>query len=162
MDLIEFAQRMPKAEMHIHLEGSILPRTLLKIAQRNHASLPADDEAGLSKMYEFKNFDQFLSTYMMVSKCLKTVDDYELIAYEYGEECARQNIRYAEVIFTMLNNANFSGLAWQKIMEGLNKGRQRAAGPTSSLTRAVIAFVGFPQASTPARSAEYSQARFHH
>jgi aminodeoxyfutalosine deaminase len=127
MDRLEFAERMPKAELHIHLEGSILPRTLLTLASRNHASLPADDEAGLARMYEFKNFNQFLETYMMVTKCLRTVEDYQLIAYEYGKECARQNICYAEVIFTILNNANFSGLSWQEIMRGLNKGREEAA-----------------------------------
>ena len=49
MDLSEFALRMPKAELHVHLEGSILPRTLLKLAQRNHISLPASDEAGLAR-----------------------------------------------------------------------------------------------------------------
>jgi aminodeoxyfutalosine deaminase len=127
MDLLEFAERMPKAELHVHLEGSIRPRTLLTLAARNHACLPADDEAGLARMYEFTSFSQFLETYMLVSKCLRTVADYELIAYEYGKECARQNIRYAEVIFTILNNVNFSGLPWQEIMRGLNKGKEQAA-----------------------------------
>lgn len=126
MDILEFAQRMPKAELHVHLEGSILPSTLLKLAQRNHASLPAEDEAGLAKMYEFKSFSQFLETYMLVTKCLRTRADYQLIAYEFGKECSRQNIRYAEVIFTILNNANFTGLAWQEILRGLNRGREEA------------------------------------
>jgi adenosine deaminase len=40
MDLLEFAQRMPKVELHVHLEGSILPRTLIKLADRNHVTLP--------------------------------------------------------------------------------------------------------------------------
>jgi adenosine deaminase len=126
MDLSEFAQRMPKAELHVHLEGSILPRTLLKLARRNHISLPAEDEAGLKNIYQFKDFNQFLDTYMMITSCLRTVDDYRLIAYEYGCECARQNIRYAEVTFTIETNARLTGLPWQDILGGLNTGREQA------------------------------------
>jgi adenosine deaminase len=126
MDLYEFAQRMPKAELHVHLEGSILPRTLLKLAQRNGIELPADDEAGLKQIYRFKDFNQFLDAYMLISNCLRTVDDYRLIAYEFGCECARQNIRYAEVTFTIETNSRLSGLPWQEILGGLNAGREQA------------------------------------
>jgi adenosine deaminase len=127
MNLSEFALRMPKAELHVHLEGSILPRTLLKLAQRNHVRLPANDESGLEKVYRFRNFEQFLETYLMITKCLHTADDYRLIAYEFGCECARQNIRYAEVIFTMLTSTSLTGLPWQEILHGLNAGREQAA-----------------------------------
>lgn len=126
MDLSEFAQRMPKAELHVHLEGSILPRTLLKLAQRNHVSLPADNEAGLTELYRFRSFNQFLKTYIMITRCLRTKDDYRLIAYEYGCECARQNIHYAEVTFTILTNTRLTDLSWQEILKGLNAGREQA------------------------------------
>jgi adenosine deaminase len=126
MDLLEFAQRMPKAELHVHLEGSILPRTLLTLAQRNHISLPADSEAGLQELYRFRDFDHFLQIYLMTTGCLRTEDDYRLIAYEFGSECARQNIRYAELTFTMMTSMELSGLTWQEILRGLNAGRQQA------------------------------------
>jgi len=126
MDLTEFAQRMPKVELHIHMEGSILPRTLIKLAQRNHVSLPANNEAGLAEIYKFRTFDQFLETYTMITSCLRTPDDYRLIAYEYGSECARQNIRYAEVTFTILTNTRMTHLSWQEILQGLNAGREQA------------------------------------
>ncbi len=127
MNLPEFALRMPKAELHVHLEGSILPRTLLQLAQRNHVRLPASDEAGLEKLYRFRNFEQFLETYLMITGCLRTADDYRLIAYQFGSECARQNIRYAEVIFTMLTSSTLTGLPWQEILHGLNAGREQVA-----------------------------------
>jgi aminodeoxyfutalosine deaminase len=126
MDLIEFAQRIPKAELHVHLEGSILPRTLLELSRRNHVSLPAEDEAGLSEFYRFHDFTHFIETYWTITSCLRTPEDYRLIAYEFGSECARQNIRYAEVTFTMLTNMIMTGLSWQEIMEGLNIGREQA------------------------------------
>lgn len=126
MELAEFIQRMPKAELHVHLEGSILPHTLLKLAQHNQVSLPAEDEAGLSQVYRFRDFAEFLKTYLMITKCLRTVDDYRLIAYEFGRECARQNIRYAEVTFTILTNMELTGLTWQEVLLGLNTGRDQA------------------------------------
>ncbi|HEY89130.1 MAG TPA: hypothetical protein G4N98_05280 [Thermoflexia bacterium] len=51
---------------------------------------------------------------------------YSLIAYEFGSDCARQNIRYAEVTFTIATNTKFNGLDWQVILEGLNAGRAQA------------------------------------
>ena len=56
IDLIEFAQRMPKVELHVHLEGSILPRTLITLAQRNHVSLPGKNEAELAEVLPISNF----------------------------------------------------------------------------------------------------------
>jgi adenosine deaminase len=126
MELLEFARRIPKVELHIHLEGSIQPGTLLKLAHRNHINLPAEDVAGLSEFYHFRNFNHFIETYMMITSCLRTKEDYQLIAYEYGMECARQNIRYAEVTFTILTNMLLTGLAWQEILAGLNAGRDQA------------------------------------
>ena len=126
MDLVDFATRIPKVELHIHLEGSILPTTVLTLAMRNHINLPAQDEANLSSLYKFKNFDQFLESYITITSCLRTPEDYQLIAYEYGRECARQNIRYAEVTFTILTNTQMTGLPWEKILQGLNSGREQA------------------------------------
>jgi aminodeoxyfutalosine deaminase len=126
IDLIEFVQHVPKVELHVHLEGSILPRTLIKLAQRNSVSLPADEENGLAESYQFQTFEQFIETYSMITSCLRTMDDYRLIAYEYGSECARQNIRYAEVTFTIATNILLTGLSWQEILEGLNEGREQA------------------------------------
>jgi adenosine deaminase len=122
----EFARRMPKAELHVHLEGSIRPATLLQLAERNGFGLPAQDEDGLREFYRFRSFSHFIEVYVTITCCLQTVDDYRLIAYEFGADCARQNIRYAEATFSILTNVRYTGLQWQAILEGLNDGRARA------------------------------------
>jgi aminodeoxyfutalosine deaminase len=126
MDLHEFATRMPKAELHVHLEGSIQPATLLELAQRNRISLPATDVTGLQEFYSFRDFEHFIQVYFTITGCLRTAQDYTLIAYEFGRECARQNIRYAEVTFSVETNQRSSGLPWQVIVEALNSGRSKA------------------------------------
>ena len=126
MDLLDFARRIPKTDLHVHLEGSIRPATLLKLAERNGIRLPAQDEAGLQAFYQFHDFTQFIQVYMTITGCLHSVDDYRLAAYEFGRDCARQNIRYAEVTFSILTNMRLTGLPWQDILAGLNAGREQA------------------------------------
>jgi aminodeoxyfutalosine deaminase len=126
MDLVEFARQIPKAELHVHLEGSIQPGTLMELARRNRVALPVSDEAGLREVYRFKDFAHFVETYMAVTGCLRTPDDYQLIAYQFGADRARQNIRYTEATFSILTNVQFTGLPWQEILKGLNTGRERA------------------------------------
>ncbi len=126
MDVLAFARRIPKVELHVHLEGSIRPATLLQLAERNGVSLPASDEAGLRDFYRFRDFAHFVEVYVAVSRCLRTPADYQLVAFEFGAEMARQNIRYAEATFTMSTNMRLTGLPWQEILAGLNEGRRRA------------------------------------
>ena len=65
--------------------------------------------------------------FRLINICLRTQDDYRLIAYAYGLECARQNIRYAEVTFSIETNLRKSGLPWQAILEALEP--RAGAGP---------------------------------
>jgi len=126
MDIYEFARRMPKVELHVHLEGSIRPGTLLQLAQRNGIKLPAHDVESLRDFYRFRDFAHFIDVYVTITSCLRTPEDYRLVAYEFGSDCARQNIRYAEVTFTISTNMRTTGMPWQSILEGLNAGRAQA------------------------------------
>lgn len=126
MDIYAFARRMPKAELHVHLEGAIQPQTLLRLAERNGIDLPAKDLEGIQAFYKFRDFAHFIDVYVAVTGCLRTQTDYCLIAYQFGEECARQNIRYAEATFSIETNMRMSGLPWRTILEGLNNGREAA------------------------------------
>lgn len=126
MDMHDYARRMPKVELHVHLEGSIKPGTLLELAHRNNIALPALDLDQQQDYFHVRGFDQFLMLYITATNCLRTPADYHLITYEFGSECARQNIRYAEVTFTMLTNMSLSNLPWQVILNGLNLGREQA------------------------------------
>ena len=124
--LLEFARRMPKAELHVHLEGAIRPETLQALAQCNGITLPFQDAQGLEDFYRFRDFDHFIEVYITTTSCLRTASDYTFIAHEFGKECARQNIRYAEVTFTIKTNMRLAGLPWQIILEALNAGREQA------------------------------------
>jgi adenosine deaminase len=117
---------MPKVELHVHLEGSIRPATLLQLAKRNGVRLPVGDVEGLREFYHFRDFAHFITVYETVLGCLRTPDDFRLIACEFGADCARQHIHYAEVTFTILSNQRHTGLPWRAILEGANAGREQA------------------------------------
>lgn len=100
MSLAKFIQAMPKVELHVHLEGSIQPETLLALAERNGVALPAHTVEGLRDWYRFRDFPHFIEIYLAICRCICSPDDLELIAREFLRGQAAQNIRYSEVTFT--------------------------------------------------------------
>src|SRR5918911_2124282 len=121
-----YVKAVPKAELHVHLEGSIQPATLLTLAQRNGVPLPVQTVAELRDWLIFRDFTHFVEIYLTISRCLKTAEDYELITYEFGAEMARQNVRYAEVTFTPSTHYLRLGVSHDTYFGGLTRGRQRA------------------------------------
>ncbi len=120
-----YLRAAPKAELHVHLEGSIRPATLLQLAQRNGVDLPARDLGGLREWFRYRDFDHFVEIYIEITRCLRNSEDYELIAYEFGAEMASQNIRYAEVTFSPSTH-HALGVAQDVWFGGLSRGRERA------------------------------------
>ncbi len=110
--------------MHVHLEGSIRPASLLTLAARNHVLLPADTVEGLQEWFVYSGFDHFIEVYLTIARCLRTSDDYELVVYEFGAEMARQNVRYAEVTFTPGNHYSL-GMPQKSYFAGLKRGREK-------------------------------------
>jgi len=104
MSLDSYLRAAPKAELHVHLEGSIRPATLLTLAERNRVPLPATTEAELRGWFVYRDFDHFIAMYVTCTRCLRTTEDYELVVYQFGEEMARQHVRYAEVTFSPSTN----------------------------------------------------------
>lgn len=118
-----FIRAMPKVELHVHLEGSVRPATLLKLARQSGTPIPADDEASLRAWYRFTDFEHFIEVYLMVCKCICTPDDIELIAREFLAGQAEQNIRYSEVTYTAYAHYRDRGLPFEDQLAALNRAR---------------------------------------
>lgn len=129
-NLTQFIQSIPKAELHIHLEGAIQPETVLTLAERHGAmdKLPGDTVAALRDWFVFTDFPHFIEIYMTIQDLLRTAADFELIAYENGKDMAAQNIRYRELTVTTYTHTHFQNksITIDEILEGLEAGRQRA------------------------------------
>jgi aminodeoxyfutalosine deaminase len=125
MSLESYLRAAPKAELHVHLEGSVQPATLLALARRNGVTLPAETVEGLRQWFAFRDFQHFIEVYVAVSRCLRTAADYELITYELGVELARQQVRYAEVTFSPSTHELVLGVPHETYFAGLTAGRER-------------------------------------
>src|SRR5918999_626948 len=125
MSLESYLRAAPKAELHLHLEGSIRPETVLELARRNGVSLPAGSVEGLREWFRFRDFRHFVEVYVAVSRCLRSAADYELIVYELGAELARQHVRYAEVTFSPSTHELVLGVPHGTYFPGLSRGRER-------------------------------------
>ncbi|EFH81826.1 adenosine deaminase [Ktedonobacter racemifer] len=126
MSIEQYLREAPKAELHVHLEGAVRPDTLLKLAQRNGASLPGKSVEELQQWFQYRDFKHFIEIYLAISSCLKQAEDYELIAYEFGETMAQQNVRYAEATFSPCTHAFTLGVPFDIYFAGLTRGRERA------------------------------------
>jgi adenosine deaminase len=125
MSLETYLWAAPKAELHLHLEGAIRPTTVLTLAQRNAVTLPYATLDELRKWFRFRDFAHFIEVYGVISRCLRTAEDYELIAYELAEELAGQHVRYAEVGFSPAFHSRM-GVSEATYLAGLGRARERA------------------------------------
>ncbi len=126
-ELAAFIGAMPKAELHIHLEGSIEPVTLLTLARRHDRldQLPADDVDSLQRWFVFTDFPHFVRIYFAIAGMLLEAEDYATIVLACGADMARQNIRYRELTFTPFVHTHMLGksLPFAAILDGLEAGR---------------------------------------
>jgi len=93
----DHARRLPKVELHAHVEGSARATTIRDLARANDVSLPVEDPATL---FAFTDLNQFLGVYEIVCRSLVTVDDFRRITYEALEDAATAGVRYREMFFS--------------------------------------------------------------
>ena len=116
---------LPKVELHLHLEGSLRPSTMLALAKRHGVDLGADTEEALTARYRYESFDDFLRLFMQGLAVLRDAEDFAMVATQLAAELAGQNVRYAEVTTTPFNHHR-RGIAMEDYVAGLNEGRSRA------------------------------------
>jgi adenosine deaminase len=128
--------RMPKAELHLHLEGTISPETLWAMAARNGVALPVGTLPELKALYAFESFDKFIELWLAMCACLRTEADYERMVDGFVEECRRQNLRYVEAHFTPYNHERL-GLGALRALEVVTRRLQAAEAEGGPATRLI-------------------------
>jgi aminodeoxyfutalosine deaminase len=121
MDAVSY----PKIELHVHLEGTVRPHTLLDLAKRNELPLPVEDVAALTELYEFTDFAHFIEVWILTTNVMRTADDFRQIVVDYAAEAASHGAVYLEAIFSPIERV-MRGVTWEDIFEGYCDGAQQA------------------------------------
>jgi adenosine deaminase len=121
-------ERLPKVELHCHVEGTMRPATVLELADRNGVALPTRD---LDRLYIYSSLDEFLSVFWVVQSCLVTRDDWARLAYESVVDGAAHGRVYAETFFTPARHLA-GGQQLASIVAGLTEGIEAAERETGA------------------------------
>jgi len=124
IDVVDWLRGLPKCELHLHLEGTILPATLLELSQRHDAE-PLTVESA-RKLYEYQDFMGFLMSFKAVTERLRGPDDYELITYNMVRELAAQGVAHAEVYVSFGIIYYWKKVEVEPYVEAIERGRLRA------------------------------------
>ncbi len=116
---------MPKVELHVHLEGTIGPGTLWRIAQAHGIDLGIESEEDMPTLYQYEDFPGFIDVFTRCSDCLRTAADLGMLVDAYGEELARQNVRYAEIHYNPEPHLRRKGIALRDGLDAMNRARRR-------------------------------------
>ena len=127
-EIREFIRSLPKAELHLHLEGTILPATLVELSARHDSRALTLPEA--EALYRFTDFTEFIESFKAVTRRLRDPEDYELAAWRMMQQLSAQGIVHAEVYISVgviYLWRNFDPSCFEPIFESLERARRRAA-----------------------------------
>ncbi len=115
-----FINKLPKAELHLHIEGTFEPELLFKIAQRNIIEIPFKSVEELREAYQFDCLQDFLNIYYQGANVLQTEADFYDLTYAYLEKCDLQNVRHTEIMFDPQTHTE-RGVSFATVINGISK-----------------------------------------
>ncbi|MFT4172126.1 MAG: adenosine deaminase [Rhodocyclaceae bacterium] len=140
MDALSFALACPKAELHIHIEGSLEPELAFALAQRNGIRLPYADTAALRTAYDFKDLQSFLDLYYACADVLRTEQDFHDLMFAYLERAHADGIVRAEVFFDPQTHTA-RGIDIKTVIEGLCSGAEAGEAHFGISTALILCFL---------------------
>ena len=115
-----FIQNLPKAELHLHIEGSFEPALMFKIAQRNNIKIPFNSVEEIEEAYKFDCLQDFLDIYYQGAGVLIHEQDFYDLTYSYLQKCADQNVRHTEIMFDPQTHTE-RGISFETVINGISK-----------------------------------------
>jgi adenine deaminase len=138
--MIRFIQGLPKAELHIHLEGSIEPEMMLTIGRRNNISLPFPDMEAARAAYQFHNLQSFLDIYYRSADVLQTEQDFYDITWAYLQRCHEQNVIHVEPFFDPQTHTD-RGIPFQVVVGGIVQALKEGQTQLGISSRLIMCFL---------------------
>jgi len=124
-EIVEFIKKTPKAELHLHIEGTLEPDLLFKLAKRNYIQIPFSDVNEIKSAYNFTNLDSFLKIFYQGSSVLVKEKDFFDLTWAYALKCKENNVVHTEIFFDPQTHTN-RGINFDVVINGIYKALQKA------------------------------------
>ena len=125
MPLKTFIQKLPKAELHLHIEGTLEPELMFRLAQKNRIELPYKTIEEVRNAYDFTSLQLFLDIYYAGAKVLITPSDFFDMTWAYLLTCKAQNIVHTEIFFDPQTHTK-RGISFETVVKGISQALQKA------------------------------------
>ena len=125
MDIISYIKKVPKAELHLHIEGTFEPELMFEIAQRNQVKIPYNSVEEVKKAYQFNCLQDFLDIYYAGASVLLYEKDFYDLTMAYFKHCAEENVVHTEIMFDPQTHTK-RGISFETVINGIQKAREDA------------------------------------
>ncbi|MGE6442330.1 adenosine deaminase [Psychrobacter sp. NPDC078409] len=118
--MIELIKKLPKAELHLHIEGSLEPDLMFRLAKKNNVEIPYDSVEDVRAAYNFNNLQSFLDIYYAGANVLLTKDDFYDLTWEYILRCVEDNVIHTEIFFDPQTHTE-RGVPFEAVITGIKE-----------------------------------------
>ena len=135
-----FIDTMPKAELHVHLEGTLEPDLSFALARKNGITLPYESPEALLRAYDFHDLPSFLAIYYKAMEVLRDESDFFELTWRYLRKAQEQHIAYAEMFFDPQAHTS-RGVAFDTVIKGIRRAQEKAAAELGVETQLILCFL---------------------
>ena len=140
MNQLELIRALPKAELHVHIEGTFEPELMFSIAQRNQIAIPYKSVEEVRQAYNFHNLQSFLDIYYAGANVLIHEQDFYDLAWAYFEKCAEDNVVHTEMFFDPQTHTD-RGIAFEVVLNGLQRACDDAKAKLGITSHLIMCFL---------------------
>ncbi|WP_304072270.1 adenosine deaminase [Maricaulis maris] len=139
-DIARLVQALPKAELHLHIEGSLEPELMFELARRNGIEIPFNSVEEIRAAYDFSNLQDFLDVYYVGMNVLITEADFFDLTWAYLQRVHAENVRHVEIFFDPQGHTD-RGIAFATVVDGITRALDRAKSELGITSKLILCFL---------------------
>ena len=139
-EIIKFIEKIPKAELHLHIEGTLEPELMFKLAKRNNIKIPFKNISDVKSAYNFSNLESFLKIFYQGSNVLIKEEDFFDLTWAYALKCKKDNVVHTEIFFDPQTHVN-RGIHFEVVINGIYKALVKANKEFGLTSKIIMCFL---------------------